>query len=430
MSKRYLGAALVAWGALALAGASRPAAAQTIAITNAKIYPVSEAPIQRGSILIRDGRIVALGAEVAVPAGATVIDGTGKVVTPGFMDAASNMGIVEIGGVSETNDTRTSDKRITAAFNAADALNPNATEIAINRVEGITRAAVEPGNGASLIAGQGMVLDLGTEGAPDMIDRSPSAMYATIGESGARLSGGSRAAAMLDLREAFQDAKDYAAHRSAFEARDRRDYALSRLDLDALVPVVEGKLPLVIHANRASDITAALRLAREFGLRIAISGALEGWMVAGQLARDRVPVIIDPYENIPTFEGLGATLENAARLAKAGVHVAFATFGSDNSRDVKYAAGSAVANGMPYDAALRAVTLEPARIFGLDDRYGTLQPGKDADVVLWSGDPFELSTRVEKVYIKGREIPPDNRQKELLDRYRHLQPGVPPEYRH
>jgi hypothetical protein len=195
---------------------------------------------------------------------------------------------------------------------------------------------------------------------------------------------------------------------------------VSRLDLQALVPVVRGQVPLAIAADRASDILVALRLAREFRLRLVLIGAAEGWMVAREIATAGVPVVVNPLQNIPSFERLGATLENAGRLASAGVHVALASFETHNARKLKQGAGNAVAHGMPYAAALRAVTLTPAEIWGVADRYGSIEPGKDADLVIWDGDPFELTTRVEHVFIRGREVPPDTRQRELFERYRHV----------
>lgn len=416
--------------AAALVACGSAASAQTVAITNGKIYPVAGPAIERGTVLIRDGRIAVVGPDVAVPADARVIDAAGKVVTPGLMDAATALGVVEISAVRGTNDQSEDSKAITAAFNMADAVDPFSTLIPIERVEGITRAAVTPGFGTGqLIKGQGIVIDLGTEGLPGMVDRSPAAMYVDLGSGGARAAGGSRAAAILLLRQALEDARDYAANRRAFDANARRAYALSRLDLEALQPVIRDELPLAIEANRAADILEALRFAREEKVRLILTGAEDGWIVADQIARAGVPVVMDPMANLPDFEARGATLENAARLARAGVAVAFATFDAHNARNVKYFAGNAVAYGMPYDAALRAVTIEPARIFGIADRYGTLEPGKDADVVVWSGDPFELTTLVEHVFIKGREMPADTRQRELLRRYRALD-GTPPEYKH
>ncbi|HEX7118703.1 MAG TPA: amidohydrolase family protein [Longimicrobiales bacterium] len=419
---------LLAAALLAGAGA---APAQTVAITNARVHTMAGPVLERGTVVLRDGRIAAVGADVAIPAGARVIDATGKVVTPGFLDSATQLGLIEVGAVDGTRDMRVENDHITAAFNPADGLNPQSSPIAVTRVEGITRAVVAPSPGASLIAGQAVLIDLGAETPAGMVRASPVGMFAALGESGARMAGGARAAAILRLREIFQDVRDYAAHREAWASARRRDYALSRLDLEALVPVARGEVPLVLNVDRASDILVALRLGRELGVRLILTSVAEGWKVADAIAAAGVPVVINPLVNLPSrFEQLGATLENAARLEAAGVTVAFGTFDAHNSRNLKQAAGNAVAYGMPHEAALRAVTVNPARIWGVADRYGTLEVGKDADVVVWSGDPFELTTTVEHVFIRGREVPKDNRQRELFERYRTVGGAMPAAYRH
>ena len=219
----------------------------------------------------------------------------------------------------------------------------------------------------------------------------------------------------------LQDAQDYGYNRVAFNAGQRRDYARSRLDLEALQPVLKGQIPLAIQANRASDLLAALRLASEFKIRLVLIGASEGWTVADAIAEARVPVVVKPLTNIPTFESLNATLENAARLSRAGVIVTLASFDTQNSRNLRQETANAIANGMNRDAALEAVTLAPARVWGIADQVGSIEVGKDADLVIWSGnDPFELTSGAERVFIKGREMPRDTRQRALLERYRKL----------
>jgi imidazolonepropionase-like amidohydrolase len=394
-----------------------------VAITNARIHTAAGPVIERGTVVIRDGRIIAAGA-APVPAGARVIDAAGKTITPGLLDSSTSVGIVEIGLEDNTNDAVTSEDRITASFNVLDAINPASTLIPVTRIEGITRVVVQPQAGSSLIAGTGVLMDLGGDRVSRMLKRAPTAVYAVLGEAGAAAAGGSRAAAAAQLREVLQDARDFAINREAWERNQRRDYAISRLDLEALAPVLTGEVPLAIQVHRASDILATLRLAREFNnMRIILLGATEGWMVARDIAAANVPVIINPMQNIPGFENLGITLENAARLERAGVLIAFGSFDAHNSRNLKQLAGNAISYGMPHDAALRAVTVNAARIWGIADTYGTLQPGRDADLVVWSGDPFELSTRVEHVFIRGEEIPLDSRQKELFRRYRTLENG-------
>ena len=420
----------VAAAALVAVVAVAPAAAETIAITGAKIYPVSGPAIENGTVLLRDGKIAAVGASVAVPADAKVIDAHGKVVTPGLLDSSSQIAAVEIGAYDETSDYQEKNDRITAAFDPADGLNPLATNVPVTRVEGITRAVVSPQPGNSLIAGQAVLIDLAAT-TPDprsMVERDPVAMVAALGDQGAELAGGARGASMLRLREALEDAKDYAANRHAWETAQRRDYSLSRLDLEALVPVVKGELPLAINADRASDILAAIRLASDEHLKLILTSVKEGWMVAPQIAAAKVPVVVDAMANIPGFDSLGTTLENAGRMQKAGVDVVLASFDAHNARDLRHAAGEAVSYGMAWDAALRALTAAPAKLWGIADRYGTIEPGKDGDLVVWSGDPFELLTSAEHVFIKGREVPADTRQRELVERYRKVGQPMPPAY--
>ncbi|MFL6260371.1 MAG: amidohydrolase family protein [Thermoanaerobaculia bacterium] len=403
--------------------------AQMVVITNAEIHTMGpQGTIKNGSLVIENGRIRAVGASVAVPASARRIDARGKIVTPGLLDSLSQIGLVEIGAVQGSNDTADQDDRVTAAFNAADAINPRSTLIPVNRVEGLTRVVATPSNGKSLIAGTSALIDLGGPG--DYLIHSPAAMFAVLGESGARLAGGSRESAILRLREAFQDAHDYAVNRKAFEQGDRRPYALSRLDLEALIPVIKGELPLVIGVERASDIEAALRLAKDFHLKLILAGASEGWMVAREIAEAKVPVLLSPLSNLPgAFESLGATLENPARLHKAGAMIAFMTGDAHNSRNIRQGAGNAVAYGLPWDAALAAMTSVPARIWGIAGHYGTLEEGKDADVVIWDGDPLEVTSFPTAVFIRGREMPMTSRQLELRDRYKDLQGPLPPVYK-
>ncbi|MBA2604056.1 MAG: amidohydrolase family protein [Acidobacteria bacterium] len=397
--------------------AARPA----VAIVNARILPASGPAIERGTLVMRGGRITAVGPSVQPPVGARVIDGAGKTVTPGLLDSATQIGIVEIPlSAQGTADQRTTDPRVSAAFTVVDAFNGNSTVIPVTRVEGVTRTLVIPEATGNVLVGQGAVMELSGAQVPDSVSRAPAAMVALLGQQGSAVAGGSRSTAILRLREILQDAADYSRNRTAFNAAQRRDYATSRLDLEALQPVLKGEVPLAIHANRASDLLAAMRLGEEFTLRVVLLGAAEGWMVAGEIAKRNVAVVVKPLTNLPAFDSLGATLENAARLSRAGVTLALATFDTHNSRNLRQEAGNAVAYGMDRDAALQSVTLVPARIWGVADRTGSLEAGKDADVVIWSGDPFELMTTAEHVFIKGHEVPPDTRQRQLFERYRDL----------
>jgi imidazolonepropionase-like amidohydrolase len=187
--------------------------------------------------------------------------------------------------------------------------------------------------------------------------------------------------------------------------------------------MLHGREPLIARANRRSDLETALRLAKEFNVKLILAGAAEGWEVAGEIARAGVSVLVEPMNNIPSYDGLGIRLENAALLAQAGVHLALLETDTHNARNLRQQAGNAVSYGLSWDQALRAVTLTPAEIFGVADRYGSLEPGKVANIVVWSGDPFEFTTRVEHVLIRGRAVPLRSRQTELFERYKKLPPS-------
>jgi imidazolonepropionase-like amidohydrolase len=390
-----------------------------VAITRARLWPGSGPAIDAGTLVIQGGKIVAVGADVTVPAGATIIDGTSKVVTPGFIESSTNLGIVEISLSAEgTADQATTDQDLGAAFTVVDAFNPASTAIPVTRVEGVTRALVVPGGTRHLMQGQAALFDLTGDHVPASVTQAPAAMLAALGERGAGLAGGSRASAMLRLREVLQDARDFTRNRTAWNTRQRRDYARGRLDLEALRPVVAGDPPLAIQANRASDLLAAMRLGDEFKLTLILIEAAEGWMVADEIAQRKIPVVVKPLTNVPSFDALNASLENAARLQAAGVEVVLSAFDTHRAGTLRQEVGNAIAYGMDREAALRAVTITPARVWGVSATTGSLEAGKDADVVIWSGDPFELTTQAERVFIRGREMPKETRQTELLERYR------------
>ena len=407
--------------------ASIPAHGQTVAITGGTVYPISGPAIQNGTVVMRDGKIVAVGADVAVPSGAQRIDATGKIVTPGFIDASTTLGLVEIGGEPSTRDANAKGTdAIAASFRSWDGLNSESVMWAPARNEGITSAVVAPSGG--LVSGEAAVVDLADGTAAEMIRRAPVAMFAQIDNPrGAQT--GARGELIGRIRNLIEDVKFYQAHRSDYDRSASRSLSAPRADLEAMIPVVEGKLPLAIDADRVDDIEAALRLAKEFNLKIMIVGGAEAWLAANDLAAAHVPVLAGAMNNIPTsFQTLNQRQENLGILSKAGVPVAIIGNNGDgdeelfNVRNVKYEAGNAVAYGMTHDAALRAVTLGPAEMFGVADHVGSLQPGRDANVVIWSGDPFEFSTHAEHVYIHGRDVIAPSRQDMLTQRYKTLPP--------
>jgi imidazolonepropionase-like amidohydrolase len=404
--------------------------AQTVAITGGRVYTVSGAPVDNGTVLIRDGKIVQVGANVAIPADARRIDAAGKWVTPGFINSSTQLGVVEVDAVNDTRDASAKGKEaIAAAFTVWEGFNPASVLLAPARSEGITTVVVAPSGG--LISGQAAVVDLVEGSLTTMVVRAPVGMVAQLAD--ARDGGvGARAELFTKLRELLEDTKVYSRRRADFERAAARTFVAGRLDLEAMIPVVEGRLPLIVATDRASDIEAALKIASDYGLRLMIAGGAEAWLVADKLAAAHVPVLTGAMNNIPqSFSTLGSYQEAAALLRRAGVDVILigdsgvSSGETFNVRNLKQEAGNAVAYGMSWDDALRAVTLAPARVLGIADRYGSLDAGKVANVVVWSGDPFEFSTRAEHVLVRGVEITTPSRQDMLERRYRTL----PPDYK-
>lgn len=411
-------------------GATNP----PIMIEHGKIFTVgTQGTIDDGDVLIENGKIAAIGKNLPVPEGAKIIDAKGKPVTPGLMASDTQIGIEEVELVNETNDSQADQTTDSAAFDVADAVNPNSTLIPITRLAGVTRSLTAPNPGPGVFFGQSAVIDLGL--GPDLIDKREAGVLVTLGPVGMDTDRGTRPDTWAKFREMLDDAREYWANRAGYhKPGGSRDQRSVRIDLDALGPVIRGEEPLIVHAERASDIRAAVAYASANHLKIVILGAEEGWMVAKELADADVPVIIDTEHNLPaTFSDIGATLKNAARLDAAGVTVAFMPRSgapSHNANTLAQIAGNAVANGMPWDHALAAITKHPAEIWGISASYGTLDPGKDADVLIWDGDPLQVTSAPSAVFIKGAEIPMVSRQTMLRDRYRHLdKKGLPFAYR-
>lgn len=410
--------------ALLFLAATLPPAAQgqSIAITGGTLYPVSGPKIENGTILLRDGKIAAVGADIAIPDGATRVDAAGQWVTPGLIHLRTTLGLklLESGGQVETEEDLR-EGEIKASFSVAQGLDPASMTIPVARLEGITSAAAVPSVG--LIPGQAALIDLAGTSVDEMLIKAPAAMLADLSQGGKAAGGGSRAGAVLRLERVLRDAREYAERKDDFRRNRIQPLAATAEDLEALQPVLRAELPLFVIANRRSDIESALRIAREFKLRIGIYGGVEAWQVAAPLAAAKVPVILEPLTDLPTFDALGARLDNATLLREAGVSVVAAQSDAAHFRDLRQAAGNEVRNGMSWDDALRTVTLAPAEAALVSDRYGSLEIGKVANVVVWSGDPLELSSRVERLFIRGQQVPLVSRQTELLRRYRRLPPA-------
>ena len=394
--------------------------AQMIAITGGTVYPVSGPKIANATVLIRDGKIAAVGTNVNVPTDATRIDAAGKWVTPGLIDGGGQMGLVEIGAVAGTRDGSLATDSVAASFSVAEGLNPASVLIPVTRIEGITTALAAPVG--HLISGQAVLIDLDGATIEQMLVKSPVGLVVNLSEAAKDEAGGSRAGVSARLRRLLRDALEYERRKVDFSRGQMQPLSAAAPDLEALLPVLHGRLPLIADAERRSDIETALRLAKEFQLKLILAGAAEGWEIAGEIAAAGVPVLVQPLDNIPSYDSLGVRYENAALLVKAGVKVVLLETDTHNSRNLHQQAGNAVAYGMSWDQALRAVTLSPSEVFGVADRYGSLEPGKVANVVVWSSDPFEFTTGVEHVLIRGKEIPLKSRQTELFERYKKLPP--------
>lgn len=431
-------AALTALSALALSLVS-PAIAQTVAITGGTVaIGDGSAPIPNGTVVIQNGRIVAAGAGVAVPAGAQTVDATGKWVTPGLVAGFSRVGLMEVPGVEETNDAEADKSPYSAAIDIAPAINADVSAIAVSRAGGITRAVVSPGVGKGIFAGQGAIIDLGADMQPVM--KARAFQFVEWGESGRGNGGGSRASMDLTFREMLRAAKRIAANPTAIDA-NATDGLMTRADAQALLPVVNGTTPLLIHAESAHDILQALDLRGEFpALKLVLVGASEGWRVAPQIAAAKVPVIASALNDLPaSFEMLAATQSNIGRMKKAGVTVAIGMINDNDGQQARYTpqyAGNLVAltkvpgaSGLNWGEALAAITSAPAEAMGMGDRFGSLRAGRVGDVVLWDGDPLELTSTPVGIWIDGVQQPLESRQTRLRDRYRSLAPAsLPPAY--
>ncbi len=413
-----------------------PALAETTAIVGGKVHTVgSQGTIDNATIIIEDGLITAVGTGFGVPDGANVIDASGKIVTPGLFSPGGRLGLVEVGLSAGPVDSSQIGSQYTAGFDVADAYNSRSPSIAVQRIEGITRAAIIPSPGFSdtglghVLSGLAAIVNLGDK---NTLDKRGAAMVVTLGEGGSYFASGSRTGAWLVLRNALEEAADYRDHKGDFERGMRRDYQHSVADLEALQGVIAGDVPLLVNIERASDIEILIELTEALGLEAIISGGSEAWMLADELANAEISVIMNVMNNLPgNFDRLNARRGAANILAAAGVQFAL-TDGqseSNNARNITQSAGNAVADGLAWDVALHAITMAPAKIYGVDGVVGSIEAGKAADIVIWPADPFELTTYADQVLINGVVIPMESRQTMLRDRYLQMDSEKPPVYR-
>jgi len=450
--------------------AAAPVAAQTFAISGATVaLGDGSQPIPNGMVIVRDGRIVAAGdVRMKLPAGTQVIDATGKWVTPGIVGGFTRLGLAEVDLSADGSDDTKANGPFSAALDVVQSVNPLDTPIAVNRADGVTRALVVPNVGKNIFAGQGAVIDTGAD--MDPITRPRVFQFVELGETGKDKAGGSRSSAYILFRNALREAAELRRYASPIQAarggepdernrpivrnpnesriygpdaRRSEDVLLTRFDAAALVPVLQGRQYLFVHAERARDILNVLDLKREFAsLKIVLVGATEGWTVADRIAQSGVPVIASAVNDLPaSFEQIAATQSNVGRMRAAGVKVSIGMIDDSDTRNIfweRQYAGNLVAlqrvpgaTGVSWGEALAMITSRPAEAIGMGGEIGTLAAGRRADVVIWSGDPLEGSSAAEAVYIDGVRQPLETHQTRLMERYRDLNRGDLPEaYRH
>lgn len=386
----------------------------SLLIRNATIHTVSadsRAPLQNTDLLVQDGRIAAIGKNLTAPAGIRVVEAAGRPVTPGTFGGLTRVGLEEIGLESTTGDHSHRLGQMRPEFDVTMAFNPESMSLGIHRSNGITFTVLTPGS----VSGGSMVAGLG---APTALDGSlpgnQRAIFIDVGGDANDLSGGSRAAQFMLLRQAVVEARAP----NLVMVHDER--LLTPSGRQVLLDYLKGAGPFVFDVDRAVDIRRTLQFIKEEKIRGVIRGGAEAWRVAGELAAAGVPVVLDPLDNLPnSFDALGATLTNAARLRAAGVTVAFSMRSPEvhDAGKVRQAAGNAVSHGMPWADGLAAITRIPAEIFGVADRFGSIAVGRPADIVLWSGDPLDVSSLPELVVASGQIDSLDSRHRALRDRY-------------
>jgi hypothetical protein len=407
--------------------ASGAAFAQNVLIRNATVHTAgAQGTLRETDVLVRDGTIAAIGKQLSA-SGVETIDAKGRPLTPALFGGISSMGLQEISLGDDTKDQslalgEAKDMVVRPEFDVTLAYNPASVLVPVARVEGIgfTMLGADSVRGGSIIGGQGGVVRL--DGSPDPI--GPRALFIQLGSEGAGLTGNSRAAQWMILDQLVDEARGRM-------SADAGMALLTPAGRQSFARYLDGGGRVVVAVHRSADIRQLLRWSQRHGVRIAILGGAEAWRMAPQLAAAKVPVFLDALANLPgDFDRIGSTLENAARLRAAGVPVSFSQFddASHYARKIRQAAGNAVANGLPWEDGLAGLTRVPAEAFGVADRLGTIAVGKRADLVLWTGDPLDVSTVTAQVWFDGRAIPMRSRQTELRDRYLRAPGDLPRAY--
>jgi imidazolonepropionase-like amidohydrolase len=409
----------------------QPASGVVVALKGGKLLTVSHGVIENGVVIMQNGRITAVGpASTPIPAGAKVIDVAGMTVYPGLIDAETHLGLTEVAADRMTDDMLEPSDEIMPHMHVADAFHAETAVIPVVRINGITNAVVAPAAGDTL-PGQDAFIQLSGRSAEDMLLTRDLAL--PLNFTGRQRRNESFATAKFpqtrmgmatQLRQAFIDAQDYEAKLAAWEKKKAADPDKAGappkrdLKLEALLPYLHGQKPMVLAAEEPNDLQTVLDLAKEYHLKVILNHLSHSSEVLDKVAASGFPVIVGPiYEQPKEWERYDAVYRLPAEMAKRGIKIAFATYDAHNARNLPYAAGYAVGFGLPPDEALKALTLNPAQMFGLDKDYGSLDAGKMANVVVANGDPLDVKTDVKHVFIAGQEIPLVSKQTELRDQY-------------
>jgi imidazolonepropionase-like amidohydrolase len=411
-------------------------AQEVTAIRNATVVPVVGPRVPNATVLIRNGRIEAVGANVQVPPGAAVVDATGMFVYPGFIDSGTRLGLTEMGGVPGPDDTRE-----LGDFNPQDlalsAVNPFSEHIGVTRANGVTTAISSPTGG--LVAGVASLINLGGWTAEEMSAKTRAGMvviWPNLGGGGGRgggfgrFGGPQRSAAeqraeydrqVRQLYGYFEEARGYADVKARLAAAGGPPPVTFRTNTkyEALIAAVRGEMPVVVDAEAADQMRDAIRFADSLKLKLVIRGGREGWRLADTLAMRRIPVILSPTTSVPGNDApYDEVFANAGVMARAGVLLAFHTGSASSARDLPYNVGLAIAYGLDPEEGLKAITINPARIWGVDRDYGSIEPGKVANLMVATGDPIDIRSRIREVFIKGQRMKFDDRHTELYEKFR------------
>jgi imidazolonepropionase-like amidohydrolase len=428
--------ALVLGMAMLFGAVSAGAQGNPIALKGGKVLTVTHGVIENGAVVMQGGKIIAVGpaGSVNIPANAQVIDSTGMTIYPGLIDSETHLGLTEISGEEMTNDLVELSDEIMPHMHVYDAFHAESALIPVARLNGITNAIVAPDNDDTL-PGQDSFIQLAGASATEMLLVRDIAMPLNFTGAQRRNKGGfdkrkfpsTRMGLIAQLRQSFQDALDYQAkltdydRKKADAARDKKPEPLAPkrdLKLEALLPYLQGKKTVVVAAETASDLETVVSLANDFKLKFVLNHISHSQPVLDYVASLKVPVIVGPIYQAPKeYERYDAVYSLPAQLCKRGVKIVFASYSAHNVRNLPDQAGFATAFGLPYDEALKAITINAAEVWGVADKLGSLDVGKTANVVVANGDPLDVKTDVKQVYIDGRAIPMTSRQTELRDRY-------------